>query len=179
MRDRNVLEHIAFDLTNGGIDGCRIEFCADRQLRAEFAFSNEVAVDGGRRRLLKVVVLGIGDDSDDFECLLFFRHGDVIERDTFPDGIFVAEAIASGGLVDDCDAGAGLVAWREIASREKRRAIRLEIVRGNVVDRDFGCFSGWSSATAMAPAPGPSIGLISLKVAELTPGTAFSRVTNS
>jgi len=111
-------------------------------MRAEFAFPKQVAVDRGRRGLLEVVVLGVGNDSDDFECLLFFRHGDVVERDVFSDGVFVAKTIASGSLVDDCDAEAGLVAWREIASREKRRAVRLEIVRGNVVDRDFGLLFG-------------------------------------
>ena len=35
-------------------------------------------------------------------------------------------------------------------------------------------FSGWSSANAKLEAPGPSIGLTLLKVAELTPGMASS-----
>src|SRR5215467_5331515 len=56
------------------------------------------------------------------------------QRDVPPDGVFVPEALASGGLVNDCDKGAGLVVQRKITTDKKWCAIRLEIGGSNVID---------------------------------------------
>ena len=59
--------------------------------------------------MLEVVVIGVADDTDHLIGLFAFREGDMAEGDVPSDGVSVPEAIASSGLVNDCDTGAGLV----------------------------------------------------------------------
>src|ERR1700735_3396493 len=110
--DGNILQHGALDLPSRAGNPVGIDFRADGQLRVlrtGVALLKKVRIDRRRSDLLEIVVFGVADDADHLKGLFPFRHRDMVQSDVSSDGVFVPEAIAGYGLVNDSDMGAVLV----------------------------------------------------------------------